>query len=278
MSTKQPKTTSGHQKKAQNKTDRLEEIAEDASKLTTDEQTAGAAGILEANAALKNDFGSKFDGVLTAINRIKSDFKDFSGRLEQAEHRIGDIEDDIAGEKTKIAMLEKQVSELTSKMDDLENRSRRSNLRLVNLPEKAEKGNAAAFLEKWLPDALGPETFPAPVVIERAHRLPGAPQSSALRVMIMKFLNFRDKIRVMQAARKKGKIMYEGHHVMFFHDISTELHKKRKHFDDVKQRLRDLKIDYGIIYPAKLRLFHEGKPRMFADPASVELFIKELET
>jgi len=278
MSTKQSKTNSGHHKKAQNKTDRHEEAEEDASMLTTDAHSPGTAGILEAISALKNDFSSKFDGVLTAINEIKSDFKDFSGRLEQAENRIGDMEDDISNDKTRITILEKQVSELTSKVDDLENRSRRSNLRLVNLPEKVEKGDAAAFLEKWLPDALGPETFPDPLIIERAHRLPGAPQSSAPRVMILKFLNFRDKIRVMQAARKKGKIMYEGHHVMLFQDISTELHKKRKRFDDVKQRLRVLKIDYSIIYPAKLKLFHGGKPRVFADPADVESFIKELDT
>lgn len=276
MSNKQPKTTAGHQKKTQ-KSDRFEETREDASRLTSDEQTPGAAGILEAIIALKDEFGSKFDGVLTAINGIKSDIKDFSGRLQQAENRIGDVEDEVASEKTKLAVMEKQVSELTSKVDDLENRSRRSNLRLVNLPEKVEKGNAAAFLEKWLPNVLGPETFPVPLVIERAHRLPSAPRSSAPPVMIMKFLNFRDKVRVMQAAREKGKIMYEGRHVMFFQDISTELHKKRKRFDGVKQQLRDLKIDYGIIYPAKLRVFHEGKPRVFADPASVESFIKELE-
>lgn len=41
---------------------------------------AGVAGILEAIAALKNNFGSKFDRVLTAINGIKLDIKDFSGR------------------------------------------------------------------------------------------------------------------------------------------------------------------------------------------------------
>lgn len=97
--------------------------------------------------------------------------------------------------------IEKQVFELTSKVDDLENRSSCSNLRLVNLPEKVEKGNAAAFLEKWIPDVLIPEEFPVPLVIERAHS-PGAPQSSAPPV-IMKFLNFRDKIRVMQAVRKR---------------------------------------------------------------------------
>jgi len=198
MSTEKSKTASSHQKKAQNKTGRLEEKGEDASLLTTDAQAPGAAGILEAIAALKNNVGSEFDEVLTAINEIKSDFKDFSARLEQAEDRIGDVEDDIAGEKAKIAILEKQVSELTSKVDDL--------------------------------------------------------------------------------ARKKGRIMYKGHNVMFFHDISTELHKKRKRFDDVKRRLRDLKMDYGIIYPAKLRLFYVGKPCVFADLAGVESFIKNLET
>lgn len=82
----------------------------------------------------------------------------------------------------------------------------------------------------------------------------------------------------MQAARNKGKIMFEDQHVMFFQDLSTELRKKRKLFDDVKQRLRALKIDYGFIYPVKFRLFHEGKHCVFANPSSVEPFIKDLET
>lgn len=147
-------------------------------------QAPAAAGLLEAITALKNDFSSKFDGVLTAINGIKSDFKDFAARLEQTEDRIGN---DIAGEKTKTAMLEKQVSELTSKVDDLENRSHHSYLRLVNLPEKVEKVNAAAFLEKWLPDALGPETFPTPLVIERAHRLSGIRARSCMKTTMSCF-------------------------------------------------------------------------------------------
>lgn len=37
---------------------------------------------------------------------------------------------------------------------DLEARSRSSNLRLVNMPEKAEGDDACCFLEKWIPEAL----------------------------------------------------------------------------------------------------------------------------
>lgn len=145
------------------------------------------AGILGAIAALKKDIASKLDGVLTVTNGIQSDLKDFATRLEQAEDRIGNIEDDFTGEKTKTAVLEKQGAELTAKIDDLENRSRRSNLRLVNLPEKVERGNAVAFLEKLLPDILRLETLPVPMVIESAHRLPGAQHSSDDDIEVFKF-------------------------------------------------------------------------------------------
>lgn len=174
---------------------------------------------------------------MTAINGFKSDIKDFSGaqfqgRLGQAGDQISDMEDALASEKTKVLALEKQACELTSKINCLENRNHRSNLEDWWISRrKLKKGNAAAFLEKWLPDILGPETFPAPLIIEAAHRLP---QSTTPQVMILKFLNFQDKIWVMQAARKKGKILLESHHAMFFHDISTKLHKR---FNDVKQRL-----------------------------------------
>lgn len=147
----------------------------------------------------------------------------------------------------------------------------------MNLLEKVEKVNAVAFLEKWLPDILDLETFPAPLIIERAHRVPGAPQSSAPRVIIIKFLNFEDNVQVMQASRKKGRIMFENY-VMFFHDMSTELHRKRKLFDGVKQRLQAMKIDCGLIYPAKFGLIYEGKIRVFADRSEVESLITNLKT
>lgn len=208
MSTKQPITALSHQKKTQNTADRRE-TGEDASKLAkdTDAQTLGAAGILEVITALKDDFSSKSDGVLTAINGIKSDFKDFSVRLGQAEDRIGDTEDEIAGHKTQITSLEKQVSELASKIDDLENRNRLSNLRLVNLPEKAEKVNAVAFVEKWLPDVLGPETFPGLLIKERAHRVPGALHSFASHDHEVLEFSRQDSSHAGTRARSCSKIM-----------------------------------------------------------------------
>lgn len=133
----------------------------------------------------------------------------------------------------------KHIAFLTRKLDDHENCLRRSNLRLVNLTKKVESPDAVAFLEKWLLETLGPETFPAPPIIERAHRLPGRPQSnrSSPRVLIMKFLNFQDKFRVMRAARAKGRIMYGELEVKFLLNLFllSSLLRQRRRFDSVKQ-------------------------------------------
>lgn len=84
-------------------------------------------------------------------------------------------------------------------MDDLKNRSRRLNLRVIGLPERTEKGDAVAFLQTWLPKVLGLDTFPNPLVIERARRLQGQQTPNGPpHAIIMKFLNYQDKVRVMR--------------------------------------------------------------------------------
>lgn len=228
---------------------------------------------------MRSDFATKI--VLNAIHEVKKDVRDFSGRMDMAEERISNVEDTVSTEKGKMEEVVKRLASLSHKLDDLENRSRRSNLRLVNLPEKVENPDAVAFLEKWLPEALGPATFPAPPIIERAHRIPGRSQSSRSsppRVLIMKFLNFQDKVRVMRAARVKGKIMYGDQEVRFFPDLSADLHRQRRRFDGVKQRLRSMNVSYGIVYPAKLRLTVDGQTREFEDPADADKFLKGMQS
>lgn len=49
-------------------------------------------------------------------------------------------------DKATIRNLEATIGELSTKLADMEDRSRRSNLRLVGLPEGAEGGDAVFFL------------------------------------------------------------------------------------------------------------------------------------
>lgn len=102
--------------------------------------------------------------------------------------------------------LESQNKGLEDKLLDLEARSRLNNLRLVNLPEGAEGKDTAAFLEKWIPEALG-TTLQSAVVLERAHRIGQMRDARApLRTLIMRFHNYKDKMEIMAAVRAKKEI------------------------------------------------------------------------
>lgn len=76
------------------------------------------------------------------------------------------------------------------------------------IPEKVENLDAMAFLEKWLCETLGRSIFPSPPIIESAHRLPNRQNTNRPRVMIMKFQNFQDVVRVMCAARQNGRVTF----------------------------------------------------------------------
>uniref|UniRef100_A0A3Q3B0V7 L1 transposable element RRM domain-containing protein n=1 Tax=Kryptolebias marmoratus TaxID=37003 RepID=A0A3Q3B0V7_KRYMA len=234
------------------------------------------ANLLEAIQALKTHFTTQLQEIITSNQEIKDTIGVFLERLTSAESRISNLEDGVASLTGKETSIQKKIQDLALKVDELENRSRRSNLRLVGLPEKTEQGDTAAFLQIWLIEVLGRDAFPSPPIIERAHRLqgqsvPGGPP----RVIIMKFLNYQDKMRVMTAARLKGKVMYNGRHVMFFPDLSAEVVKQRKQYDQVKQQLRNLNINFGLIFPAKMRIFQRGNRFLFHTPTEVEEFIQK---
>lgn len=67
-------------------------------------------------------------------------------RVKEAEERISGAEDEIVQLQAHTSSLASQVKKLTDKVDDMENRNRRNNLRLVGLQEK-EGNDVCAFLE-----------------------------------------------------------------------------------------------------------------------------------
>ena len=165
---------------------------------------------------------------------------------------------------------------LCDRITEQEDRSRRSNLRLVGLPEKSEGSDMCGFLEKWLQDTLG-EGFTVPPIIERAHRIgPFKPKSTSPRVVIMKFLNYRDRETTLRTARKTTEVRYENQRVAFFPDLSAETRKLQQRFNGVKTQLRALNIRYGMLYPSHLIITHNDKRRIFKSVAEAEEFVQEI--
>lgn len=164
---------------------------------------------------------SRFDALLGAIQGIRGELKEISGRMTEIEERISTNEDEVSSLQAQSQTMKSTLEELTCKMDDLENRACHSNLRMVGLPEGKEGTDMCTFLKNMIPEVLG--EFPNPLIIERAYRI-GSVQSQVgkgaspvrPRVIVMKFLNYADKERVMAAARDAGEIKYNEAKIMFF--------------------------------------------------------------
>ncbi|KAK7890937.1 hypothetical protein WMY93_022900 [Mugilogobius chulae] len=104
-----------------------------------------------------------------AIKQLLDSMGEHVGLLEQ---RVGKNEDNVHELQVKIEKLEKQNVYLLEKVDDLENRSRASNLHFIGIPEAAEGRDVLGFMTQLIPQLLGRENFPFPPTIERAHRSP----------------------------------------------------------------------------------------------------------
>ncbi|KAJ4938134.1 hypothetical protein JOQ06_002760 [Pogonophryne albipinna] len=198
--------------------------------------------ILEAIHSLRADVATGNDEILAAISEIKTDLSSYSGRLTHAEDRIGETEDNVTVLHNTVNGMEKVITALTEKVDYLENRDRRSNLRVIGLPENAEGRDVESFLEKWIPEVLGPENFPTPLVIERAHRIPGG------------------------RPKPNSPLPPRPH---------PEVTKRRMKYGEVKQHLRTRGIQFCLIFPARMYTLHNGKRRVFNTPEEVESFLRD---
>lgn len=121
---------------------------------------------------------------------------------------------------TDFKSLTDVVDRLVSRNDDLENRSRRNNLILHGLPEQVSESNemlmsnvSMFFSEKLAMDC--PQ-------IERCHRL-GRIQDGRSRPVIMKLLDFRERLRVL-----KNCVMLKGSEFRVSEDFSPHVRSIRK--------------------------------------------------
>lgn len=238
--------------------------------------------VMKAIQGMEKRITEKIDGVLQQV-------KDITERVEEAEERISGAEDEVTQLKTRVNTLESQVKLLLEKMDEMENRSRRNNVRIVGLPEKEEGRDACKFLESWIPSIL--EMKDTALALERAHRIGPRPQTQTEegadanadatpprpRTLIMRFLNFRQKEEVLRAAKEKGSVKYKDEAIRFFPDVTAETHRKQRAYDGVRQKLRQRGIDkHRVVFPARLLLTYDGKTELYDTPTEVEQFMEGL--
>lgn len=138
-------------------------------------------------------------------------------RISEAEMRISTLEDSVDPVASKLSELEKQAceGEKTYTLSGFQ-RMWRATIRHI-------------FFETWLPKILDIETKTGRMKLERAHgsMAPKPLPAARPRPVLVRFHNFREKQRVMNASREMGKrdltLRHENNAMMIFYRISLRL-------------------------------------------------------
>ncbi|KAL7885786.1 hypothetical protein AOLI_G00060810 [Acnodon oligacanthus] len=224
--------------------------------------------------AMHGTLNSRLDSIDTRLNTISSSISTLQellatltervssneARLSEAENKISTLDDSAGTQQTAVAKLRGELAQLLTKVDDLENWSRRKNLRITGLPEKAEGSDLTKFLREMLPVWLE-LSADLSLEIERAHRTPTVLSGARTtpQNITVQFLRYIDKDAVLRAAQVKRHVLHNNSTIPIFQGFSAEVMRSRREFEAVKKALAAKHIYRGFAYPAKLRCLYRGR-------------------
>ncbi|MGH0152306.1 UNVERIFIED_CONTAM: hypothetical protein FKN15_060234, partial [Acipenser sinensis] len=150
------------------------------------------------------------------------------------------------------------------KINDLEQRSRRNNIRIFEGDQPVE------FFTKWLLEFLCLK-FDLPFEIEGAqHTLnPWPALRDKPRAVVINILRFQQKVAVMRPAATRGKeglMTWKNKRISIYNNLSRDLIEERKKFNEVRKALNDRGIKHRLLFPANLVFTWKGKKELHADP------------
>ena len=201
---------------------------------------------------LLNLISGNFDITMTEIKKVQSDINERKASLKHTETVL---EEKVAKAEKKVEKLQEQINELWDyqvdperfefterKIVELEDRSRRNNLRIDGITEKENEtwDECEQEVQSLIKDKLG---IAESIIIERAHRIkkkgnsenPGKP-----RTIVCRFLNYKDKTNILKNAKK-----LKGKNIFINEDFSHETMELRKElWEKVKKHREEGKIAY----------------------------------
>ena len=160
---------------------------------------------------------------LIKINKFENDLEQTNKKVFSLENELLELKkfiqtnDDIASEKFELVKLKtkelnsklkdnSEILKVKSKLREIEDRSRRNNLRVDGLKENKNESwsDSEAKVLKLFEETLGLKD----IKIERAHRT-GPRDNKKVRSIVLKLLNYKDKENILKNSRKlKGENIY----------------------------------------------------------------------
>ena len=180
------------------------------------------------------------------LDKISQDVSDLKQSLEYTQD---ETKEEIGNINTKLKDLEKNVKdieedlldpeEVSSKLIELEDRSRRNNLRIDGIKEKPNETweECEENVQEMIKEKLG---ITEPIEIDRCHRISKRKKPNRPRTVICRITKFKDKQKILKNAK-----YLKGSGIYVYEDFCKETMELRKTlWDQVLEYRRQNKFAY----------------------------------
>lgn len=229
-------------------------------------------------AELRDQIGKLQAELGNALEQVKTRVEATENRMVELESAVSGYSDTVVSMEKDMHTLKKELATLKDRCEDLEARSRRSNLRIMGVKEGRERGTKLTqFVANLLKDALNLE---APPLLDRAHRsLRSKPteDNQPPRALVVKCHYFSEKEAILRKAVEKRLLTTaDGDKIRVLPDFTLTVSRRRAAFNEVRSMLRSCEgVRYGLMYPATLRITtSEGREIRFDDPEKAKVFLR----
>ncbi|KAJ1181788.1 hypothetical protein NDU88_006987 [Pleurodeles waltl] len=196
--------------------------------------------------------------------------------MQTINSRITDIESHL----DKTPDTSHDIWYVQQKMTDIEDRSRRNNLKIIGHLEQIEKDDMLGFVTNLIPTLIN-ITVTVPLEFQRAHCISSrtSDRSTNPRHTLACCLRHQQARQIITVARKHGPYAYdkEKKQVIITADFSAPTNLKKKQFLHLRSRLKKRDIKYGLLEPPTVIVTFQGKTKENFDLHNLESFLNDLD-
>ncbi|XP_063775329.1 nodal homolog 2-A-like [Pseudophryne corroboree] len=204
----------------------------------------------------KDEVAAEFRATMRECQRS---IDEIGGRTDPLETKMGEVVSSHNDLISSHELLQTEVTALRDKLSDIEDRSRRNNLKLRGVPGTVANSALSDFAV-YLFSKLLPSNRPADFLIDIIHRLPkarnapdGVPQD-----VLMRLHYYHVKEAILKAARPSDAASEALGSLQIFGDLSPATLAKRRSLYPITSVLRKENILYRWGFPTKLLISREG--------------------
>lgn len=211
------------------------------------------------------------------MTHLRKDVNEMRNELTEAGQRIDQLENREETMQKIIKDMQQEQKRMSEKLDYLENKSRQNNIRIYQVKEGLEGNDPTAFIKKLIRDKLGIPT--EEIIVSAAHR--SLTQRQVLgegppRSFVVRFQEWHMRQKVLRMAWSQKEITAGGNRIFFSQDFSTKIQGERSKYAPIRKQLRAKEVKSHIIYPAKLKVFLDGRVTTYNTPEEALINLQEL--